>query len=116
MACLEAAVECGDNDGIRGGMTESERKAVRRRFDLRCDPARVAAALSGKDVHLSGTERQELIRQAVMSNASVDRVARVLKVSEAHVQKLFRCERRKFTGTHLRTPSASQVTCEGISA
>ncbi|GGZ01631.1 WhiB family transcriptional regulator [Streptomyces poonensis] len=114
--CLEAAFECGDADGIRGGMTESERKAVRHRFELRCDPARVAVALSGRDVYLSGAERQELIRRAAMSGAPVDRMARVLKVSEAHVQKLFRRERRKSVGTHLGTPGAPQAALEAISA
>ncbi|MDN3249529.1 WhiB family transcriptional regulator [Streptomyces mutabilis] len=92
--CLEAALECRDAAGIRGGLTEAERRAVRQKFDLRCDPARVAAALAGRDVHLTRREKQELIRWAVASNTSTLLLARVLKVSEAHVQKLLRLERR----------------------
>ncbi|MFE1027778.1 WhiB family transcriptional regulator [Streptomyces sp. NPDC058818] len=92
--CLEAALECRDAAGIRGGLTEAERRAVRQKFELRCDPARVAAALAGRDVHLTRMEKQELIRWAVASNTSTLLLARVLKVSEAHVQKLLRLERR----------------------
>ncbi|MFE7551059.1 WhiB family transcriptional regulator [Streptomyces gardneri] len=49
VTCLEAALECGGIDGIRGGLTAVERKAVARLFELRCDPERIGAALSGRD-------------------------------------------------------------------
>ncbi|MGV9284632.1 hypothetical protein [Streptomyces sp. NPDC003730] len=39
-------------------------------------------------------EKQELIRRAVASNTSTLLLASVLKVSEAHAQKLLRQERR----------------------
>ncbi|MBD0422733.1 WhiB family transcriptional regulator [Streptomyces sp. TRM S81-3] len=114
--CLEAALECGDTDGIRGGMTEAERRAVRHQFDRRCDPTRVVAALSGRDVHLSGAEREDLIRRAVLMEAPAARVAQVLNVSEAHVKKLFRRERRRRVGISLEAPEGTQVTREAIPA
>ncbi|MFJ4695561.1 WhiB family transcriptional regulator [Streptomyces sp. NPDC088766] len=116
--CLEAALECGDAAGVRGGLTEAERRAVRQKFDLRCDPARVTAALAGRDVHLTRPEKQELIRWAVASNTSNSLLASVLKVSEAHVQKLLRQERR--TGADVEgsagTSSAGQAACQVAAA
>ncbi|MBN3933234.1 WhiB family transcriptional regulator [Streptomyces verrucosisporus] len=112
--CLEAALECGDTTGIRGGLTEEERRAIRRRFELRCDPVRVAAALAGKDVYLTRPERQELIRWAAASRTPDLRLARVLKVSEAHVKKLLRRERR--ADAYGVTQGAVQTTCEAVSA
>ncbi|MGC5039954.1 WhiB family transcriptional regulator [Streptomyces sp. DT73] len=92
--CLDASLEQGDTYGVRGGMTEAERKVARHRFELRCDPARVAAALLGRDVFLTRAERLALIRRAARSGTSTLRVASVLKVSEAHAKKLLRVERR----------------------
>ncbi|MFP8887293.1 WhiB family transcriptional regulator [Streptomyces mangrovi] len=112
--CLEAALECGDTTGIRGGLTEEERRAIRRRFELRCDPVRVAAALAGKDVYLTRPERQELIRRAAESRTPDLRLARVLKVSEAHAKKLLRRERR--ADAYGVTQDAVQTTCEAVSA
>ncbi|MET8590547.1 WhiB family transcriptional regulator [Streptomyces sp. NPDC005078] len=109
--CLEAALECGDAAGIRGGLTEEERRAIRHCFELRCDPARVAAALAGRDVYLTRPERQELIRWAAGAKTPTLRLARVLKVSEAHAKKLVRREH-----AYLEAPSAVQATCETASA
>lgn len=114
--CLEAALECGDAAGIRGGLTEAERKATRHRFELRCDPVRVEAALAGKDVYLTRPERQELIRWAAEAKTPTLRLARVLKVSEAHVKKLLRRERRVDADAYLGTPGAVQTTYETASA
>ncbi|MGW2137586.1 WhiB family transcriptional regulator [Streptomyces sp. NPDC001773] len=105
--CLEAALECGDAAGIRGGLTEEERRAIRHCFEMRCDPARVAAALAGRDVYLTRPERQELIRWAAEAKTPTLRLARVLKVSEAHAKKLLRREH-----AYLEAPSAVQATCE----
>ncbi|MEU3616944.1 WhiB family transcriptional regulator [Streptomyces sp. NPDC006872] len=97
--CLDAALESGDFCGIRGGMTVNERRAAWHQFELRCDPARVEAALTGRDVYLSRTERQTLIRWVAMAGTSTPRLAAVLKVSEAHVGKLLRMERRNLKGS-----------------
>ncbi|MFC8201886.1 WhiB family transcriptional regulator [Streptomyces sp. NPDC057298] len=114
--CLEAALEGSGADGIRGGMTKVERKAARHQFELRCDPARVEAAMSGRDVYLTGAERRELIRRAAGSGTPTMRVASVLKVSEAHVKKLLRLEHREIASTCPQKLSASEVTFEAISA
>lgn len=110
--CFEAALECGDTNGIRGGLTEDERRAARHRFELRCEPARVSAALSGRDVHLSRAEQKELIRRAASSGTSAARVAKVLKVSEAHVKKLLRLEFRRAARLLPGTLSAAEAAGE----
>ncbi|WP_327732366.1 WhiB family transcriptional regulator [Streptomyces sp. NBC_00487] len=112
--CLEAALEVGDASGIRGGMTESERKASRHFFDLRRDPERVSAALSGKDVYLTKGEREDLIRRAVESGAPTLRLAQVLKVSEGHVKKLLRRERRVVALVNAGSPATFRSICEAI--
>jgi WhiB family redox-sensing transcriptional regulator len=114
--CLEAAFEGGDADGIRGGMTEAERRAIRHRFERRCDPARVAAALAGRDVYLSDAEREDLIRRAVLTETPAARVAQVLKVSEAHAKKLLRRERRKEAGIRLEASDGTLATREAAPA
>lgn len=116
MECLETALDCGDTNGIRGGMTAAERKGVRVGFERRCDSVRVMAALSGRDVHLTGAERQEFVRLASRSGMATLRVAEVLKVSEAHVKKLFRRERRMIAGASQGEQAASYATAEGIPA
>ncbi|MER5347645.1 WhiB family transcriptional regulator [Streptomyces mirabilis] len=116
MACLETALDCGDTNGIRGGMTAAERKGARLGFERRCDSVRVMAALSGRDVHLTGAERQEFVRLASRSGTATLRVAEVLKVSEAHVKKLVRRERRKIAGASQGEQDASYATAEGVPA
>ncbi|MFF3372003.1 WhiB family transcriptional regulator [Streptomyces sp. NPDC002680] len=114
--CLEAALEGGDTNGIRGGMTEAELNSARHQFELRCDPARVDAAISGRDVYLTAEERRELIRRAARSGTPTLRVASVLKVSEAHVKKLLRLERRVNASTCLETTGVAEATFDAISA
>ncbi|MFE0858598.1 WhiB family transcriptional regulator [Streptomyces mutabilis] len=114
--CLEAALECRDAVGVRGGLTEAERRAVRHSFTLRCDPDRVAAALAGRDVHLTTPERQELIRWAAASNTSIPLLASVLKISEAHVKKLLRRERRSDVDGSAGTSSTGQAARQTAAA
>lgn len=114
--CLEAALEGSGADGIRGGMTEAERKAARYQFELRCDPARVDAAMLGRDVYLTGAERRELIRRAARSGMPTPRVASVLKVSEGHAKKLLRLEHRVIASIGSETLGATEATYDAISA
>lgn len=92
-------------------MTGAECKAARQDFELRCEPDRVVAALSGRDVYLTRTERQELVRVAARSGTPAFRVAVVLKVSEAHVKKLIRRERRKNADVSSGVQGDAQVVC-----
>ncbi|MFE4778413.1 WhiB family transcriptional regulator [Streptomyces sp. NPDC056716] len=114
--CLEAALESGDSSGIRGGLTETELVAARADFEQRCDPARVSAALDGRDVHLSTSERQELIRRAVQIRTPALLLARALKVSEAHAEKLVRQGRRSSSTMDLRNPVAARAECGVVPA
>ncbi|MFB6603586.1 WhiB family transcriptional regulator [Streptomyces noursei] len=93
--CLDSALENGDQDGIRGGMTEEERHSVHRKFQLRLDYGRVNAVLAGSDIHLTAAERRAVARAAYQAGTSAEELARMLKVTKEHAQKLYRRTRRQ---------------------
>ncbi|MGW3848970.1 WhiB family transcriptional regulator [Streptomyces fagopyri] len=93
--CLDAALENGDRDGIRGGMTEEERDLLHRKFQSRFDYARVNAALAGRDIHLTHAERDAVVRAAYQAEMPAERLAWLLKVTEEHAEKLYRRTRRE---------------------
>ncbi|MFE1174263.1 WhiB family transcriptional regulator [Streptomyces sp. NPDC058773] len=93
--CLDAALENGDQDGIRGGMTEEERQPLHRRFQHRLDYARVNATLAGSDIHLTAAERRAVVRAAYQAGTPAEELARLLKCTKEHAQKLYRKTRRQ---------------------
>ncbi|WP_328347818.1 WhiB family transcriptional regulator [Streptomyces violaceus] len=93
--CLDAALENGDRDGIRGGMTEEERDLLHRKIQHRLNYARVNAVLAGRDVHLTQAERDAVLRAAYQAEMPAERLAWLLKVSEEHAEKLYRRTRRE---------------------
>ncbi len=92
--CLDVALETGDVYGIRGGMTEEEREPLHAAAVHRLDLGRVTAALAGHDIHLNGAERRALVATAFEKGVSEERLARLLRISEEHAQKLYRKARR----------------------
>lgn len=93
--CLDAALENGDRDGIRGGMTEEEREALHSKLGGRLSYSRVNEALAGRDIHLTRTERKAVVRAAYQADIPAEQLARMLKVTEAHAGKLYRRTRRE---------------------
>ncbi|MGW2331600.1 WhiB family transcriptional regulator [Streptomyces sp. NPDC001700] len=93
--CLDAALEAGDRDGIRGGMTEEERDPLHRNLPRRLDYARVNATLAGRDIHLTDAERRAVTRAAYQADAPAERLAWLLKISDEHADKLYRKVRRE---------------------
>ncbi|WP_432198958.1 WhiB family transcriptional regulator [Streptomyces sp. bgisy027] len=93
--CLDAALENGDHDGIRGGMTEEERHPLHRKLHRRADSARVNDVLAGRDIHLTQAERAALVIAAYHAEIPAEDLARMLKITEAHAKKLYRRTRRK---------------------
>ncbi|MEU6353102.1 WhiB family transcriptional regulator [Streptomyces sp. NPDC047072] len=93
--CLDAALENGDRDGIRGGMTEEERDPLHRDLHRRFDYARVNAALAGRDIHLTQAERDAVVIAAYQADVPAERLAWLLKVTEEHAEKLYRRTRRE---------------------
>ncbi|MDF3291906.1 WhiB family transcriptional regulator [Streptomyces silvisoli] len=93
--CLDAALEAGDTDGIRGGLTEEERASLHRKLKRRVDYARINAAFAGRDIHLTEAERQVLIHAAYKGGTPASRLAWILKFTEEHAHKLYREQRRK---------------------
>ncbi|RMI46726.1 WhiB family transcriptional regulator [Streptomyces triticirhizae] len=93
--CLQTALESGARDGIWGGTTEEERADLHHLTHHRLDPDRVHAALAGRDIHLSFLERRALVHLAVQHCVTPERLAYLLKVSEAHAERLLRAAHRQ---------------------
>ena len=92
--CLDAALEAGDTDGIRGGMTEEEREPLHEKLASRLDYSRVNATLTGRDIHLTKAERRAVVHAAYRHGITEQRLAWLLKITEEHAQKLYRETRR----------------------
>ncbi|MER6913351.1 WhiB family transcriptional regulator [Streptomyces sp. NPDC000594] len=88
--CLDSALENGDRDGVRGGLTEEERDALHSKLPERLDYARINDTLAGRDVHLSRAERRAVARNAHQAGIPADQLARLLKITKEHAQKLYR--------------------------
>ncbi|MFE7782949.1 WhiB family transcriptional regulator [Streptomyces nigrescens] len=93
--CLDAALENGDQDGIRGGMTDEERAPLHRNFRRRLSYARVNAVLAGQDVHLTHAERDAVVCAAYLDGIPAEQLARMLKITKEHAQKRYRETRRQ---------------------
>ncbi|MEV1026639.1 WhiB family transcriptional regulator [Streptomyces sp. NPDC050264] len=102
--CLDAALENGDREGIRGGMTEEERESLHSKLEHRLDYGRVNATLSGRDVHLTKSERRAVVRAAYQTGIAAERLAWLLKITEEHADKLYRRTRRE-----MRNRSVAEV-------
>lgn len=92
--CLDAALESGDTDGIRGGLTEEERGPLHEKLANRLDYSRVNATIAGRDVHLTKAERRAVVHAAYRHGVTEQRLAWLLKITEEHAQKLYRETRR----------------------
>ncbi|MGW6207010.1 WhiB family transcriptional regulator [Streptomyces sp. NPDC055089] len=92
--CLDSALEGGDADGIRGGLTEEERKPLHEKLAHRFDYSRVNATIAGRDVHLTQAERRAVAHAAYRHGLTEERLAWLLKITEEHAQKLYREIRR----------------------
>ncbi|MER5494251.1 WhiB family transcriptional regulator [Streptomyces sp. NPDC002490] len=111
--CLDAALENGDRDGIRGGLTEQERDALHSKLAHRVDYTRINATLAGSDVHLSRAERRAVARDAYQTGIPADHLARLLKVTVEHAKKLYRHAAREIshrnTNTNTNTTKAAKT-------
>ncbi|GGP40619.1 WhiB family transcriptional regulator [Streptomyces abikoensis] len=88
--CLDAALESESFYGIRGGLTEDERRPLHHKLDYRQDGDRVAAALRGLDIHLSNAERAAVARLAYLHGFTAEQLAWTLKVSQDWATDLLR--------------------------
>ncbi|MEV3853137.1 WhiB family transcriptional regulator [Streptomyces sp. NPDC050095] len=93
--CLDAALDNGDTDGIRGGMTEEERERLHKKMERRLDYGRVNETLAGRDIFLTRAERRAVVRAAYQADVPTDRLATMLKITEEHAKKLYRRTRRE---------------------
>ncbi|MGY1435440.1 WhiB family transcriptional regulator [Streptomyces reniochalinae] len=107
--CLDAAMEAGDREGIRGGMTEEEREPLHSKLHLRLDYARVNATLAGDDIHLTDAERRAVTRTAYQNGVPAEHLARLLKITEEHAKKRYRELRREIRNRAVHGTSSDQT-------
>ncbi|MFG2335448.1 WhiB family transcriptional regulator [Streptomyces yangpuensis] len=82
-----------DNDirwGMWGGLTEADRRPWHAKVAKRLDYARVRAALMGRDVHLTASEREAVTRAAYLRGWSAPRLAYALRIDLDHARDLLR--------------------------
>ncbi|MER7702372.1 WhiB family transcriptional regulator [Kitasatospora sp. NPDC097605] len=109
-ACLDAALEAGDTHGVRGGLTEEEREPLHTRIVERLDHSRVNDTLAGRDIHLTKAERRAVVLAAYRHDVPVDRLARLLKISDEHALKLYRETRRAIRHRRIAEDAARAAT------
>ncbi|WP_441247356.1 WhiB family transcriptional regulator [Kitasatospora sp. McL0602] len=114
--CLDAALESGDTDGIRGGLTEEERAPLHKKSARRLEYSRVNATIAGRDVHLTGAEREAVVLAAYHHGLSAERLAWLLKFSEEHAQKLYREIRRAIRNRDRQQAAGNATALPGTGA
>ncbi|MFE6101290.1 WhiB family transcriptional regulator [Streptomyces laurentii] len=109
-SCLDAALETGDTDGIRGGLTEEERGPLHEKIAHRLDYSRVNDTIAGRDIHLTKAERRAVIRAAYRHGVTEQRLAWLLKITEEHAQKRYRELRRALRNRELNLNQPETAT------
>ncbi|WP_047471398.1 WhiB family transcriptional regulator [Streptomyces sp. M10] len=116
--CLDAALESSDAYGIRGGLTEEERRPLHEKIAHRLDYSRVNDTIAGRDVHLSKAERRAVVHAAFRHGVSEQRLAWLLKITEEHAQKLYRETRRALRNRDLhqavKPPAPTETSGERL--
>ncbi|MER7047057.1 WhiB family transcriptional regulator [Streptomyces jumonjinensis] len=107
--CLDTALENGDRDGIRGGLTEEERDALHSKLPQRLDYTRINETLAGRDVHLSRAERRAVARDAYQAGIPADQLARLLKITVDHAKKLYRHASREIRNRNTKKTGTRTV-------
>ncbi|MEV5877991.1 WhiB family transcriptional regulator [Streptomyces sp. NPDC052101] len=79
-ACFDYALDNEIRQGMWGGITETERRPWHARVNKRLDYTRVKAAFEGRDIHLSGAERDAVTRHAYVRGWSPERLQYVLRL------------------------------------
>ncbi|MEU9319543.1 WhiB family transcriptional regulator [Streptomyces sp. NPDC048295] len=110
--CLDAALEGGDTDGIRGGLTEEEREPLHEKLPQRLDYSRVNDTIDGRDVHLTQAERRAVIYAAYRHGVTEQRLAWLLKVTEEHAKKKYRELRRALRNRDMNQPETATLLPE----
>ncbi|WP_406336390.1 WhiB family transcriptional regulator [Streptomyces zaomyceticus] len=110
--CLDAALEGSDANGIRGGLTEEERRPLHEKIADRLDYSRVNETVSGRDIHLTTAERTAVVHAAYHHGLSTQRLAWLLKVTEEHAKKLYREHRRALRNRDLNQPATTTASPE----
>ncbi|MEU9001165.1 WhiB family transcriptional regulator [Streptomyces sp. NPDC048551] len=93
--CFDAAMDTGSRIGIRAGLTESERRKYHKKVSERLDYRRIEAVFRGRDVALSTTERDRVVRKAVQLGWSIERLGKLLRTEHDYTRKLMNKQRKE---------------------
>ncbi|MFG2996621.1 WhiB family transcriptional regulator [Streptomyces sp. NPDC048340] len=93
--CFNAAMDTESRTGIRAGLTESERKKYHAKAAKRLDYQRIEAFFRGRDVALSATERDHVIRRAIRLEWSVERLGKLLRTTHDYTRRLMNDQRKE---------------------
>ena len=107
--CLLDALALGESNGIRGGLTESERKPLHKRAKPRIEHGRVLAVLNGVPGHLSEAERGIAVEIAHELNLPAAQLAAALAVGVKHARKLINDYRERLAHA-AQAPEDERVT------
>ncbi|MFJ9551278.1 WhiB family transcriptional regulator [Streptomyces erythrochromogenes] len=92
--CFNAAMDTGSRFGVRAGLTESERRKYHKKVSERLDYQRVEAVFQGRDVALSTTERDHVVRKTVQLGWSIEKVGKLLRTEHDYTRKLMNKQRK----------------------
>ncbi|MCX5303107.1 WhiB family transcriptional regulator [Streptomyces sp. NBC_00160] len=92
--CFDAAMDTGSRTGIRAGLTESERMPYHKKVAERLDYRRVEAVFRGRDVALSTTERNHVVRKALHLGWSIERLSKLLRTEYDYTRRLMNKQRK----------------------
>lgn len=93
--CLDSTLDTNSITGVRAGLTEAERKPLHKQVAERLDYRRVEAMFIGRDVPLSRTERNHVIRRAIQLGWSVQQVSRLLRTEYDYTRRKMREQERE---------------------
>ncbi|MFI7337080.1 WhiB family transcriptional regulator [Streptomyces sp. NPDC050085] len=111
--CLQAAIEEGLGEGIRGGLTATERRPLHADWNQRFDASRILRAFwYRRDVVLNTDERDALARLAHLAGWTPDRLAQALKVGPKFGGELLLMARADIE--ELELPTTVTALCDHI--
>lgn len=93
--CLGSALDTNSITGIRAGLTEAERRPLHEKVAKRLEYRRVEAMFRGRDVPLSKTEREHVIRRAIQLGWSVHQLSQLLRTEYDYTRRKMREQERE---------------------
>ncbi|MFJ6783811.1 WhiB family transcriptional regulator [Streptomyces yangpuensis] len=108
--CFDAAMDTASRTGIRAGLTESERRPYHKKVAERLDYRRVEAVFRGRDVALSTTERDHVVRRALHLGWSIERLGKLLATEHDYTRRLMNKQRKAMADEQAANEQTAALT------